>query len=205
MPLAFLNPLLLWGLAFTSIPIIIHLLQRRRQRVVRWGAMEFLLLSMRKRSRRLRLEQLLLLLIRCLILLLVVLALARPALRPGAFRAFAAEGHVHAILVLDDSYSMGYQPEGAERETLFDRARRRAVDLIHQGLRPGDAVSVVLASDPAQAVIRKPSNDLEGAARRIGALALSDRGTDFTKAARLCNDILTEFRGVSLGNPEIYF
>ena len=81
---------------------------------------------------------------------LVVLALARPALRPGAFRALAAEGHVHALLVLDDSYSMGYQPEGAERETLFDRARRRAVDLIHQGLRPGDAVSVVLASDPAQ-------------------------------------------------------
>src|SRR5262249_16529346 len=111
MPLSFLNPFLLWGLAFTSIPIIIHLLQRRRQRTVGWGAMEFLLLSVRKRSRRLRLEQLILLLIRCLVILLVVLALCRPALRPGAFSALAAEGHVHAILVLDDSYSMGYEPE----------------------------------------------------------------------------------------------
>src|SRR5438046_10666607 len=103
MPLSFLNPALLWGLGFASIPIIIHLLQRRRQRVVRWGAMEFLLLSVRKRSRRLRLEQLLLLLIRCLIILLVVLALCRPALRPAAFRALPAEGHAHAILVLADS------------------------------------------------------------------------------------------------------
>ena len=47
MPLSFLNPALLWGLGFASIPIIIHLLQRRRQRIVRWGAMEFLLLSVK--------------------------------------------------------------------------------------------------------------------------------------------------------------
>src|SRR5262245_23947142 len=121
--MSFLNPALLWGLGLTSIPIIIHLLQRRRFRVVRWGAMEFLLLSVRKRSRRLRIEQLLLLLIRCLVIALVVLALSRPALRPGTLRALASESHVHAILVLDNSYSMGYLPEGAERETLFDRAK----------------------------------------------------------------------------------
>src|SRR5207248_11783739 len=87
MPLSFLNPLLLWGIGLTSIPVIIHLLQRRRYRVVRWGAMEFLLLSVKKRSKRLRIEQLLLLLLRCLVILLVVLALCRPTLRPGALRA----------------------------------------------------------------------------------------------------------------------
>jgi hypothetical protein len=203
--MAFLNPGLLWGLALTSIPIIIHLLQRRRFRVVRWGAMEFLRLSVKKRSRRLRIEQLLLLLIRCLVIALVALALCRPALRPGALQALASESHVYALIVLDNSYSMGYQPEGAERETLFERAKRRAVDLVRTGLRQGDAVSLVMAGDPPQALIRKPSYDLEGAAMRINRLALSDQATNFTRAARLCLDILTEFRTSSPGNPEIYF
>src|SRR5437867_380671 len=124
MPLSFLNPAYLWGLGLVSIPIIIHLLQRRRYRVVRWGAMEFLRLSVKKRSRRLRIEQLILLLIRCLILALVALAVARPALRPGVLPALASESHVHALLVLDNSYSMRYQPEAAERSTLFDRAKQ---------------------------------------------------------------------------------
>jgi Aerotolerance regulator N-terminal/von Willebrand factor type A domain len=203
--MAFLNPALLWGLALTSIPIIIHLLQRRRYRVVRWGAMEFLRLSVKKRSRRLRIEQLLLLLVRCLVIALVALALCRPALRPGALQALASESHVYALIVLDNSYSMGYQPEGAERETLFDRAKRRAADLIRGGLRQGDAVSVVLAGDPPQALIRKPSYDLEGAAASVNRLSLSDRATNFTRAARLCLDILTEYRSSSPGNPEIYF
>jgi hypothetical protein len=205
MPLSFLNPLFLWGLSLTSIPIIIHLLQRRRFRLVRWGAMEFLRLSVKKRSRRLRIEQLLLLLIRCLVVALVALAMARPTLRPSALQALTAESHVYALIVLDNSYSMGYQPEGAEKETLFDRAKRRAMELIRLGLRQGDAVSLVLASDPPQVVIGKPTLDLAEAARRLNQVALSDYGTNFTKAARACQDLLREFRGSSPGNPEIYF
>ena len=45
--LTFLNPFFLWGLGLGSIPIIIHLLQRRRFRVRQWAAMEFLQLSVR--------------------------------------------------------------------------------------------------------------------------------------------------------------
>ena len=40
----FINPALLLGFGAVSIPIIIHLLNRRRFRVVRWAAMEFLLI-----------------------------------------------------------------------------------------------------------------------------------------------------------------
>src|SRR6266705_1013828 len=59
-----------------SIPIIIHLLNRKRFRVVVWAAMRFLLAAQRKNSRRLRLEQLLLLAVRTLLLLLLVAAMA---------------------------------------------------------------------------------------------------------------------------------
>src|SRR5580700_72066 len=58
-----------------SIPIIIHLLNRRRFKTVTWAAMRFLLAAQKKSSRRMRIEQLLLLVVRCLIVLLLVLAM----------------------------------------------------------------------------------------------------------------------------------
>jgi len=42
-----------------SIPIIIHLLSRRRYRVVSWAAMRFLLAAQKQSVRRMRLEQIL--------------------------------------------------------------------------------------------------------------------------------------------------
>src|ERR1051325_2415241 len=107
MGVSFLNGAFLSGLSLVSIPIIIHLLQRRRFQVVKWGAMEFLRLSQRNRSRRLMIEQLLLLLIRCRIIAAVVLAVCRPIVRLGGMPIVRARGQVHAILILDNSYSMG--------------------------------------------------------------------------------------------------
>src|SRR5690242_1172044 len=66
------------GAALASIPIIIHILNRRRFKVVRWAAMEYLLQAMRKNRRRLKFEQWLLLAMRCMLIFLMGLALARP-------------------------------------------------------------------------------------------------------------------------------
>src|SRR3954452_25175841 len=66
------------GLAAMSIPIIIHILNRRRFKTVTWAAMEYLLRAMRKNRRRLKFEQILLLAVRCLLLSLLGFALARP-------------------------------------------------------------------------------------------------------------------------------
>src|SRR4051812_4930918 len=66
------------GAALIGIPIIIHILNRRRFKVVTWAAMEYLLRAMRKNRRRIQFEQLLLLAVRCLLLALLGLALARP-------------------------------------------------------------------------------------------------------------------------------
>src|SRR5438477_2149456 len=66
------------GLLLASIPIIIHILNRRRYKTVPWAAMEFLLRAMKKNRRRLKFEQWLLLATRCLVLALAGIALARP-------------------------------------------------------------------------------------------------------------------------------
>src|SRR5438045_7470731 len=75
------------GLGLISIPIIIHILNRRRFKTVTWAAMEFLLRAMRKNRRRLEFEQLLLLATRCLVVFLFALALARPLGCNSAARA----------------------------------------------------------------------------------------------------------------------
>src|ERR1700690_2440304 len=61
--------------AAVSVPIIIHLLNRKRFRIVSWAAMRFLLAAQRKNSRRMRLEQRLLLAVSCLLILLLILAM----------------------------------------------------------------------------------------------------------------------------------
>ena len=78
--MTFLNPFILFGLASIAIPIIIHLLNRSKPRLIEWGAMQFLLSSIHARSRRVKIEDGILLCLRCLALAALALAMARPFL-----------------------------------------------------------------------------------------------------------------------------
>ncbi|MDF1825255.1 MAG: PA14 domain-containing protein [Verrucomicrobiales bacterium] len=80
----FLNTALLLGALGIAIPIVIHLLNRRSNRIVEWGAMNFLLESLAIRNRRIQLEEALLMATRCLLVGLLALALARPFIPPGS-------------------------------------------------------------------------------------------------------------------------
>ena len=80
----FLNLALLTGLIGISVPIAIHLLNRRTSRVIEWGAMDFIFQSLIIRNRRIQLEEALLMGARCLLLGLIALALARPFVPPGS-------------------------------------------------------------------------------------------------------------------------
>jgi len=76
--MTFWNSFMLIGLSAVSIPIIIHLLNRRRAKIVEWGAMRFLLAALASRNRRIRIEEIILLALRCLWVALLVLAMAQP-------------------------------------------------------------------------------------------------------------------------------
>src|SRR2546422_3624296 len=64
------------GIGAISIPVIIHLINRKRFKIVPWAAMKFLLAAQKQTRKRMRIEQLLLLLVRVLILAMVVFAMA---------------------------------------------------------------------------------------------------------------------------------
>jgi hypothetical protein len=167
-----------------SVPIIIHLLNRRRFKVVTWAAMRFLLAAQRKNSRRMRLEQLILLAVRCLLVLLLVLAMA--SLMPTAERLWRwlfpesvqyahALGHrTHKIVVVDGSFSMATRLADA---TAFERARGLAEQVVRDSPR-GDGFSVVLMSAPPRRIVPEPSEDAGKVAKEIAGLRLPHGNAD---------------------------
>ena len=101
-----LNPLMLGmgGLAI-GVPILIHLLNRRRYKIVDWAAMDFLLEADKKNRRRVQLENLLILALRCLAMLLLGLLLARPFLPSAMTALLGQKEQFERVVLLDDSLS----------------------------------------------------------------------------------------------------
>src|SRR6478672_7714157 len=119
------------GVLLVGVPILIHILNRRRYRVVQWAAMEYLLAAMRKNRRRLRFEQWLLLAARCLVMLLIGVALARPmGCSNNTVASLAGERTGLHVFVIDNSASMAYEADRPEAKTHLDQAKLVAKGLI---------------------------------------------------------------------------
>ena len=102
--MSFLNPALLMGAAALAIPIIVHLLNRRRFKRVKWAAMRFLEVSLERNQRRMKVEDWILLIIRLVIVALIVLALSRPA--TDWIKSSGLGSTVTASVIVDSSASM---------------------------------------------------------------------------------------------------
>src|SRR4030081_3242128 len=128
------------GAALVSIPIIIHILNRRRFKVVSWAAMEHLLQAMRKNRRRLKFEQWLLLATRCALLVLLGAALARPlSCDNNTLASLAGQRNGLHVLVIDNSYSMAYEADRPSAKTHLDQAKLVARAMMHRLPRGGGA------------------------------------------------------------------
>jgi len=82
--MTFIHTFLLFGLLATLVPVILHLLNRRHAKNLKWGAMQFLLGSLVSRKQRILIEEMMLLAVRCLLVALIVLAIARPIVPAGS-------------------------------------------------------------------------------------------------------------------------
>src|SRR5229473_2036916 len=89
------------GLIAAAAPLVIHLLNRRRYRVVDWAAMDLLREALARNRRILHLRDLLLLILRTACVLLFALALAQPHLATTS-AANDPNQPVHAVVVVDN-------------------------------------------------------------------------------------------------------
>jgi hypothetical protein len=105
MNLTFLTPMLLGGAALVAVPLILHLIMRRKPVKREFPALRFLRQKEIANRRRLRLNHILLLLLRMAALALLAFALARPTLRGAGWLA-EGEGPVAAVFVFDTAPRM---------------------------------------------------------------------------------------------------
>ena len=186
-PLAFsfLSPAFaIAGVALASIPIIIHILNRRRYRTVDWAAMEFLLRAMRKNRQRVRFEQWLLLLTRCLLLAFLGAALARPMGCDSTSSASLAGRTGMHVIVIDNSYSMSYLAGRPGGKTHLDQAKLVAGSIIDH-LSVDESVVIISCGKPAVAVIPKPTYDRAQAKAILNRIPQSYGATDLPAALQM--------------------
>lgn len=175
MALDFVHPAFLWGGLLAAVPIVIHLINRRRTRRIEFAAIALVLKSRERNARKLRLRRLLLLLSRTLLCLAVPLALARPFLAPRHLAAATpTSGPTAVAIVLDTSMSMRYLMGG---ETLFERGKQKALSVIGS-LDPEDTVAVLPCADKWMGSLPAASYDLADARGAVRAAKVTYRPTD---------------------------
>lgn len=168
------------GAAAALGPVAIHLLNRRRYRVVEWAAMDFLREALQRNRRILHLRDLLLLALRTLCVLLFGLAMARPYFsRSDA--AVDPDQPVHAVLLVDNSLSMAYAKLDG---TLLDEARAKAGELI-QRLPPGSRVTVLPLCGSTEDYSLDPYRTKDDALRALARIEIVDRSASAAHAADL--------------------
>ncbi len=185
----FLAPALMGaGAAAVSIPIIIHLLNKRRFRVIVWAAMEFLLAAQRRNARRLKMHRWLLLAVRCLALLLIAAGMARLVVDSNVFGG-ALGGERAVIVIWDDSYSMAFQKPG--EPSAFDKSKKLLTSWLENGdLSPGDKVMVIHASRNGVRAGNQPTLDRSALLASIRGASVTDAETDLSAAIDQASDTL---------------
>ena len=128
---------MLAGLAGVMLPLIAHLLSRKKYDLVDWGAMQFLELDP-SAKRKVRLEELLLMLVRMAIVAVIAIALARPWLSGRWLLGLVSNQSRDVVLVIDGSYSTGWEGKDVTPHLQSIKLARQFLN----ELRPGDTITV---------------------------------------------------------------
>lgn len=144
----FLDPAFLWGLLALAVPIILHLLLRRRVPILEFPLTRLVLRAETTRQPRKKLNRVLLLIARGALLALLALALARLVLGGSEVRA---SGPVAVVVVLDDTLSMRAQASRGMKRSVFDEGREMADSLL-AALPDGSQAALLLVTRPAAPV-----------------------------------------------------
>ena len=191
--ITFLNSAILFGLAAVGLPILIHVLSRRKPKRVYFSSLRFLKLLQRQQIKRLKLRQLLLLILRSLILLFVILAFARPTLKGSYTSLIGSEARTSMAIILDNSFSMeGETDEGR----LLEVAKRKALQILGL-LREGDEAFLILPS----ATPSSPAYDLQRLKDRIEEVDISFKSFSPLKTLKEAERVLSRRKNF---NREIY-
>src|SRR5579871_284812 len=148
--MTFLTPLFLVGLGALAIPVLVHLIQREKKRVVQFPSLMFVRRIPYQSVRRRRIRHWFLLLLRAAAVALIVLAFARPFVSRNAVNAAATVGARDIVILLDQSASMGYGDHWTKAKD--------AAQTIVRGMGADDRATLVLFAKNAEENMRATSD-----------------------------------------------
>lgn len=125
--MSFLYPSFLFGLFAVSIPIIIHLFNFQRPKIIFFPNVKFLKEVEQKNSNRLRLKHLLVLLSRILFIVFLSLMFAQPILNSGTKNTLSGKPIVH--IYLDNSLSMQNDIAGERALDVSIKSASKLIDM----------------------------------------------------------------------------
>ncbi len=189
---SFLNISVLPALAAAAIPILLHLLNKRRTKTIPFSSLRFLKQLESKRIRRLRLYQLLLIALRTLFIVFLVLTFARPTLQTALLPGQSAQAT--AVIVLDDSYSMQRISAG---RSAFGSARKKLKTILST-FSDKDNVFLLKASQLSEQPQPVDLNNLQF----INHLKATDCSPDFRSVFITIQKIFSAYINV---NKELYW
>ena len=154
--LNFLFASALWALPLVGLPVLLHLLFRRKSPVMLFSTVRFIKASIQRTAARKRVQRWTLLACRALALLLLILVAAQPAKMLASGWTNGGRS-LNAALVIDTSYSMLLKEQ---QSTLLARADAMAQELLRGQLK-GAKVAIFTSQPPAAAPEKlRPSADL---------------------------------------------
>jgi len=188
--MAWLNQPILWLLFAAAIPIIIHLLNRRRHRTVKWAAMAFILKATRESRGKKKLKHILILSARTLALAALVVAVAQPLV--GGFLGGGSKLDT-VVLVLDRSLSMETET-GADGVSKREQAIRQAKQALKELGNP-NLILVDSATGKIQNIEKLDALDV------ISTAAATDTKADIPS---LIDDAVNHVIASNTGKTEIW-
>lgn len=145
--MTFINPLMLAALAAASIPLLLHLLNRRKGRTIEIPTLRFLTEMRTTRLRAIRIRRLLLLLLRLGVVFFTVLGFAGPVISEDS-AGMPGDRTGPVVILLDDSWSVHAGDEGEERWERQVEVARKSI----RTLENNHEYSIVLLSRPGAAL-----------------------------------------------------
>jgi hypothetical protein len=160
-----------------AVPVVIHLLNRRRVRKIRFSSLEFLTDVAKRRMRKINLRRILILALRTLAVVFLVMAFARPTIRAASF-LLPGKAPKNVVICLDASYSMGVDEE---RGTAFTTAKRMATAIADEAGKY-DVINLVVFSDRADAQLEQGTRNKPLIRNAIGNAELTSETTSIGRA-----------------------
>jgi len=188
MSVFFLYPVLLFGLAAAALPVLIHLLNRRRLNRIRFPAVKFILLSQKRISRSYRLRHWLLLALRTLAVVFLALLLANPIFQTGA-GLFAGGGPIALVVLLDNSLSMNWSGDGDGFKQAKEAAR-----LLISALNAGDRAALIPTNISGREPLRL-KGEKEVLLRDLDGIQIAEGTTNLTAALGKAYELLSQPAG----------